>query len=92
MSGELNEQELITYIVEQTKAKPEHVRLVLKHEAAYINTAHKGGQKEVDIDFDDLVDYVLSRKDVSVSELVVEQILEAEMDYLMDQGLAGYDD
>lgn len=92
MSGTLNEQELITYIVEETAAQPEHVSLVLKHEAAYLNTAHKSNQKEVDIDFDDLVDYVLSRKDVSLSELVVEQILEAEMDYLMEKGLAGYDD
>lgn len=91
MSGALNEQELITYIVEQTKAKPEHVRLVLKHEVAYINNAHKSGQKEVDIDFDDLVDYILGRKDVTVSELIVEEILEAEMDYLMEQGLAGYE-
>ncbi|MHA7965435.1 hypothetical protein ACX93W_14975 [Paenibacillus sp. CAU 1782] len=92
MSEALNEQELVAYIVEQTKAKPEHVRLVLKHEAAYINTAHKSGQKEVDIDFDDLVDYILGRKDVTVSELIVEEILEAEMDYLLDKGLAGYED
>lgn len=92
MSGALNEQELVEYIVKQTKAKPEHVRLVLKHEAAYIDTAHKGGQKEVDIDFDDLVDYILNRKDIAVSEPVVEEILEAEMDYLIEKGLAGYDD
>lgn len=88
----LNEQELIAYIVEQTKAKPEEARLVLQHEAAYIDQAHKSGRKEVDIDFDDLVDYILKRKDVKITEMMVEEILEAEMDYLMDKGLAGYED
>lgn len=92
MSSTLNEKELVTYIVNETTATPEQVRLVLKHEAAYLDNAHKGGAKEVDVDFDDVVDYILGRRDVKLSELLVEEILEAEMDYLMDKGLAGYED
>lgn len=49
-------------------------------------------QGEVEIDMDDLVDYVLSRRDIKLDEMTVEAILEAEMDFLMDQGLASYED
>ncbi|MFD3259159.1 hypothetical protein ACE3MQ_11170 [Paenibacillus lentus] len=92
MSEQINEQELVQYIAERSKAKPEAIRLVLKHENAFINNAHKGAKGEVDIDGDELVDYVVSRPDVKLDELTVETILELEMDYLMDKGLAGYAD
>ncbi|AZK45757.1 hypothetical protein [Paenibacillus lentus] len=92
MSEQINEQELIQYIAERVQAKPEAIRLVLKHEEAFINNAHKGAKGDVDIDGDELVDYVLSRSDVKLDELTVETILELEMDYLMDKGLAGYVD
>lgn len=92
MSEQINEQELVQYIAERSKAKPEAIRLVLKHENAFINNAHKGAKGDVDIDGDELVDYVLSRPDVKLDELTVETILELEMDYLMDKGLAGYVD
>ncbi|GAA0136373.1 hypothetical protein YSY43_32140 [Paenibacillus sp. YSY-4.3] len=92
MSEKINEQELVQYIVERTKAKPEEIRAVLKHEEAFINNARKGAKGDVDIDGDELVDYVLSRPGVKLDELTVETILELEMDYLMDKGLAGYVD
>ena len=44
------------------------------------------------IDSDELVEYILSRPDVKSNELIVESILDAEMDYLMDKGVAGYVD
>lgn len=92
MSEQLNEQELVEYIASHTDAKPENIRLVLKHEAAFISNAHKGASDDVDIDSDELVDYVLSRSDVKLDELTVETILDLEMDYLMEKGLAGYVD
>lgn len=92
MSEQLNEQELVQYIAGETNADEKLIKLVLKHEQAYINSAKEDKYGEVDIDGDDLVDYVLSRPDVKSNELVVESILDAEMDYLMDKGLAGYVD
>ncbi|WP_054957647.1 hypothetical protein [Paenibacillus dakarensis] len=92
MGKTLNEQELVDYISGKTQAAPQNIRLVLKHEQAYIDNAHKGAKGDIDIDSDDLVDYVMSRKDVKLDELTVENILDAEMDYLIKQGLAGYMD
>lgn len=92
MSEQINEQELVGYIANETDADEKLIRLVLKHEQAFINNAKEDKNGEVDIDGDELVDYILSRSDVKSNELVVESILEAEMDYLMDKGLAGYID
>ncbi|MFD1776892.1 hypothetical protein [Paenibacillus rhizophilus] len=90
MNQAINEQEMIAFIAGQTKADPKAITLILKHEQAFINSAKANAKGEVDIDSDDLVDYVLSRSDVKLDELTVERILDAEMDYLMDKGLAGY--
>lgn len=89
----INEQEMMQYIADKTKASQANIALVLKHEQAYINKAHENAKgNDVDIDGDDLADYILSRKDVKLDELTVESILDAEMDYLMDKGHAGYVD
>lgn len=92
MSDQVNEQELLTYIVEETKLDREAVGKVLKHEQAYIGQAKEDSKGEVEIDSDELVDYVLSRPDVKLNELQVEAVLDAEMNYFMDKGLAGYID
>ncbi|PZE21697.1 hypothetical protein [Paenibacillus xerothermodurans] len=92
MSGKVNEQELVDYIVSRTNADPESIQLVLKHAESFINNATADAKGEVDIDSDELVDYVLARPDVKLDELTVETILESEMDYLMEKGLAGYID
>ncbi|MGO4697220.1 hypothetical protein AB4Z50_23315 [Paenibacillus sp. 2TAB26] len=92
MTEQLNEQELLQYIANETNADEKLIKLVLKHEQAFIGSAKEDENGEVDIDGDELVDYVLSRPDVKSNELVVESILDAEMDYLMDKGLAGYVD
>ncbi|NEW04918.1 hypothetical protein GK047_02660 [Paenibacillus sp. SYP-B3998] len=90
MSGQLNEQELLAYIVDKTKADSKSVQLVLKHEQAFINNAAENAKGDVDIDSDELLDYILSRPDVKLDELTVDSILEAEMDYMMKNGMAGY--
>lgn len=87
MTAPMNEQELLQFIISKSKADPKQVELVLKHEKAYIAKAG-----EVDIDSDDLIDHILSRPDVKLSELAVDTILEAEMEYLMKNGMAGYID
>ncbi|KHL93362.1 hypothetical protein QW71_23855 [Paenibacillus sp. IHB B 3415] len=92
MSNEVNEQELVEVLSAQTKVDPAVIRLVLKHEQAFINKAKANAKGEIDIDNDDLVDYVTAQRDVKLDELTVENILDAEMDYLMDKGLAGYID
>ncbi|AIQ38397.1 MULTISPECIES: hypothetical protein [unclassified Paenibacillus] len=92
MSDKLNEQELVTVLSAKTKVDPKLIRLVLKHEQTFINNAKANAKGEVDIDNDDLVDYVVSQRDVKLDEITVETILDAEMDYLMDKGLAGYID
>lgn len=91
-NNEVNEQELVEVLSAQTKVSPAAIRLVLKHEQAFINKAKANAKGEVDIDHDDLVDYVTAQRDVKLDELTVETILDAEMDYLMDKGLAGYID
>ncbi|AIQ32926.1 MULTISPECIES: hypothetical protein [Paenibacillus] len=92
MSNEVNEQELVEVLSAQTKVDAAVIRLVLKHEQAFINKAKANAKGEIDIDNDDLVDYVTAQRDVKLDELTVETILDAEMDYLMDKGLAGYID
>jgi hypothetical protein len=92
MSEQVNQQELVQYIADASKLDPNHITVVLKHEETYINKANANAKGEVDIDSDDLVDYVMSRPDVKLNELQVETILDLEMDYLMEQGLAGYVD
>lgn len=92
MSDKLNEQELVTELSAKTKVDPKLIRLVLKHEQTFINNAKANAKGEVDIDNDDLVDYVVAQRDVKLDEITVETILDAEMDYLMDKGLAGYID
>ncbi|UVI30122.1 hypothetical protein [Paenibacillus spongiae] len=92
MSEQVNEQEMVQYIADKTKASPANIRLVLKHELGFIDKAKANAKGEVDIDSDELVDYVLSRPDVKLDEMTVETILDAEMEYLMDKGLAGYVD
>ncbi|WP_339318408.1 hypothetical protein [Paenibacillus sp. FSL R10-2734] len=92
MSDKVNEQELVTVLSAKTKVDPNLIRLVLKHEQTFINKAKANAKGEVDIDNDDLVDYVVAQRDVKLDEITVETILDAEMDYLMDKGLAGYID
>jgi hypothetical protein len=92
MSDTINEKELVEYIAGRTKADVKQIQLVLKHGQICINNAQADAKGEVEIDGDDLVDYVVSRRDVTLDEMTVEQILELEMDYLMEKGLAGYVD
>ncbi|MFF2092350.1 hypothetical protein [Paenibacillus sp. NPDC058174] len=91
-NGQVNEQELIQYIAEQTKLDVKSIQLVLKHEQKFMDGAKANAQGEVEIDSDELVDYIVGRPDVKLDELKVESILDAEMDYFMDKGLAGYID
>jgi hypothetical protein len=92
MSEQVNEQELVAVLSAKTNVDPKVIRLVLSHEQNFINKAKANAKGEVDIDNDDLVDYVTAQRDVKLDELTVETILDAEMDYLMDKGLAGYID
>ncbi|OKP76628.1 hypothetical protein A3844_30640 [Paenibacillus helianthi] len=92
MSDQVNEQELLEVLAAETKVDPKLIELVLKHEQTFINKAKANAKGEVDIDNDDLVDYIVAQRDVKLDELTVESILDAEMDYLMDKGLAGYID
>lgn len=92
MTEQINEQELLQNIAEQTKLDVNSIKLVLRHAQHFIDNAESNAKGEVDIDSDDLVDYIMGRPDVKLDELKVETILEAEMEYLMGKGLAGYID
>ncbi|OAS21181.1 hypothetical protein [Paenibacillus oryzisoli] len=92
MTASVNEQELLQFIIGKTKADPKQIELVLKHEKAYIAKVEQSSKGAVDIDSDDLIDHILGRPDVKLSELAVDTILEAEMEYLMKNGMAGYMD
>lgn len=92
VNDQVNEKELVRYIEENTGVDSQSIMLVLRHEQSYINSAQANARGEVEIDSDDLVDYVVSRKDVKLDERTVESILDAEMDYLTEKGLAGYED
>ena len=89
---QLNESELIAYIQEKTRVSEEGIKTVLKHEQAFIDAEAKKPGDTIELDSDELVDYVMSRKDVKLNELEVENVLDAEMAYLIDKGLAGYED
>ncbi|OWR31812.1 hypothetical protein CDO73_04850 [Saccharibacillus sp. O23] len=89
---QVNESELIAYIQEKTGADEAGIKIVLKHEQAFIDAEAKKPGDTIEVDSDELVDYVMSRKDVKLNELEVENVLDAEMAYLIDKGLAGYED
>ena len=89
MSKPVIEQELVQYIATKTKVEPNKIIQVLQHGQVFLSNAKANAQGEVEIDSDDLVDYVLARPDVKLDELTVETILDLEMDYLMDKGEAG---
>ncbi|RTE11511.1 hypothetical protein [Paenibacillus whitsoniae] len=90
MPASLNEQELLQFIINQTKLDPKQIQLVLKHEKTFMDKAEQKGSREIDID--DVIDYIVGRPDVKLSELAVDTILETEMSFLMKNGLAGYMD
>jgi predicted acetyltransferase len=92
MSEQVNEQELVQFIAERTNVDTNRITLVLNHEQTFLNSAKEDAKGEVEIDSDELVDYILSRHDVKLDEITVETILDVEMDYLMEKGLAGYVD
>lgn len=92
MSQTLNEQEMVQFIANITKTDEKSIRIVLKHEQAYMDKLQKNAGKDVEIDSDEVVDYVLGQSDVKLNELKVEAILDAEMKYLIDNGLADYED
>ncbi|GFN29950.1 hypothetical protein [Paenibacillus xylaniclasticus] len=87
-----NEDDLVAHLVEKTKVAEDKIRLVLKYEQAFIDKAHTNARGEVDIDSDELVDYILKQRDVKLDELAVESILDTEMQYLLDNGYAQYDE
>ncbi|WP_336789077.1 hypothetical protein [Paenibacillus sp. MMO-177] len=91
--SELNEQELVNYLAEKIKVPAATISLVLKHEQAFIDKAQSSAKGEViDIDSDELVDYVLKQRDVKLDEVTVEKILDMEMDYLVENGFAEHED
>jgi hypothetical protein len=90
--NELNEQELIAYIAGETNVDTKSIELVLKLEQKFIDNAQEDAKGEVEIDSDELVDYILKQQNVKLDEMTVENILEAEMDYLLDKGIVGYID
>ena len=87
-----NEDDLVAHLAEKTKVAADTIRLVLKHEQAFIDKAHTNARGEVDIDSDELVDYILKQREVKLDELAVESILDLEMQYLLDNGYAQYDE
>ncbi|WP_338553621.1 hypothetical protein [Paenibacillus sp. KS-LC4] len=91
-NDQIDEQQLIAYITSKVKASEADVKLVLKHEMTFINNAQENAAGEVEVDSDELVDYILKQRDVKLDELSIETILDLEMEYLMDQGVAGYVD
>lgn len=91
MSAPVKQQELVKYIADKTKIDTNAILLVLKHEQAFIDKAKPDAKGNVNIDSDDIVDYVLSRRDVKLDELKVEMIMDAEMDFMMKKGKASYE-
>jgi hypothetical protein len=91
--SELNEQELVNYLADKTKVPAAAVSLVLKYEQAFIDKAQSSAKGQVvDIDSDELVDFVLKQRDVKLDEVTVETILDLEMDYLVEHGFAEHED
>ncbi|MED1780692.1 hypothetical protein P4V43_02505 [Brevibacillus fortis] len=92
MSKQVNEKELVLHLATKTKVDPQKIMIVLKHEQAYMNSAKADSKGDVDVDFDDLVDYIMGKSDVKLDEITVEKILDVEMEYLIKKGIAGYID
>ena len=90
MTVQIDEQKLVAYIAGKVNVEEKQIRLVLKHTKDFLDHAQEDANGEAEIDGDELVDYVMSRRDVKLDELTVETILDLEMDYLTELGVAGY--
>lgn len=85
---EINQQELIAFIAAKTKLDPKAIQAVLKYEQLFISKLKPNKKGEIDIDFDDLVDYLCVQREIRMDELKIERVLEAEMAYLEKHGHA----
>lgn len=92
MSQTWDEQQLIQAIADKTKIDSASIGLVLKHEQAFMDKLQSGGKADVEVDGDEIVDYVLSQPNVKLNELQIERILDAEMSILQEMGLIEYED
>lgn len=92
MSEQYNERDMIAAIARDTELDEARIAVVLKYEQAFINNAPGDANGNVEIDHDELVEYIMRHKDVGLNELQVEQVLDAEMEFLTDIGLVGYED
>lgn len=92
MNPALDEGKLVQYIADRSKIGTGAIRIVLKHEQAFMDQAQRGSSREIEIDGDELVDYIMRQRDVKLQEPDVDAILDLEMKYLLDHGLADYDD
>ncbi len=84
----INEHELIAFIAEKTKLDPTQIQLALKYEKEFMSKAKPNKKGEIDVDFDDLVDALLAKKDLKLNELQIDRVLETEMAYLLKNGHA----
>ncbi len=66
--NQLNEQELIAYIAGETNVDAKSIELVLKLEQKFIDNAQEDAKGEVEIDSDELVDYILKQQNVKLDE------------------------
>ena len=92
MSEQVDVQDMTAYIAGKAKLDQKAVERVLKYEQEFIGKAKPDRNGEVDIDIDDMVDYILTKRDIDLHEPQVEEILELELEYLAERGLAGYID
>ena len=71
--NQLNEQELIVFIAGETNVDAKSIELVLKLEQKFIDNAQEDAKGEVEIDSDELVDYILKQQNVKLDEMTVEK-------------------
>ncbi|ASA24927.1 hypothetical protein [Paenibacillus donghaensis] len=80
--------ELNSFVSRKTGHDADLIQTVIGYSDEYINNKEEDENGEVQIDNDELIVHILKQQDIALTEKEVEEILEAELEFLEIKGIA----
>ncbi|MEK5257585.1 hypothetical protein NST74_29500 [Paenibacillus sp. FSL F4-0125] len=80
--------ELNSFVSQKTGHDADLIETVIGYSDEYINNKEEDENGEVHIDNDELIVHILKQPDIALTQKEVEEILEAEMEFLEIKGIA----
>ena len=85
---EISHEEICNYIAEKTGFDYGQIEIILEHSVEYTNNHEVDEDGEVRIDTEEQVAYIKRQRDVTLSEDQIETILDLELEFLVEKGIA----